>query len=165
MGDSQLVFDRSAPLAVRQDHNCFGCGGLNAHGLHLRFFQNPDGSVWADWTPPPMAEGWQGIVHGGIITTVLDEVMGWVLSAHRIWAVTARLNVSFRKPVEIDIPVKARAWIVEDHGRRISVGAAMTRDADKVVLAEADGMFVRVSSDMAAAWESRYLDQKEQHEH
>ena len=152
------VFDTSTPLQVREDHNCFGCGRLNPHGLHLSFFQDPDGSVWADWVPTPHVEGWQGIAHGGLITTVLDEVMGWALSAQRIWAVTARLDVSFRKPVQIGVATRARAWILEDPGRRVTVGAQVLRRSDQTILAEASGVFVRVSPEMAADWERRYFD-------
>lgn len=160
MSDTRAVFEIAHPLAVRQDHNCFGCGRLNEHGLHLSFFENSDGSVWAEWLPTSKVEGWQGIVHGGLITTVLDEVMGWVLSAQRIWAVTARLNVSFRKPVEIGVPVRARAWIVEDHGRRLDVAAEITRNSDGLTLAGADGVFVRVSAEMSEEWERRYMDER-----
>ncbi len=159
MAESQAAFETAHPLAVRQDHNCFGCGRLNEHGLQLSFYVNSDGSVWADWLPDSKVEGWQGIVHGGLITTVLDEVMGWVLSANRIWAVTARLNVSFRKPVEIGVPTRARARIVEDHGRRLDVAAVITRNSDGLTLAEAEGVFVRVSPEMSEAWERRYMDQ------
>ncbi|MBX3072034.1 MAG: PaaI family thioesterase [Thermomicrobiales bacterium] len=153
----QPEFDTSRPLDVREDHNCFGCGRLNPHGLQLTFYADPDGSVWAEWEPTPKVEGWQGIVHGGLITTVLDEVMGWALSAQRIWAVTARLDVSFRKPVEIGVPARARAWVVEDKGRRIEVAAQLLRKDDLAVLAEATGVFVRVPADKAADWENRYL--------
>ncbi|MEZ4499007.1 MAG: PaaI family thioesterase [Thermomicrobiales bacterium] len=151
------VFDTANPLDVREDHNCFGCGRLNPHGLQLTFYANPDRSVWAEWTPEPKVEGWQGIAHGGLITTVLDEVMGWALSSQRIWAVTARLDVSFRRPVEIGVPTRAIAWVVEDLGRRVNVAARIIRCNDNVTLAEATGVFIRVSPEMAAKWERRYI--------
>ncbi len=157
MADARPVFDKSQPLAVRQDHNCFGCGRLNEHGLKLSFFVDPDESVWCDWIPYRKVEGWQNIVHGGLITTVLDEVMGWRLSSQHIWAVTARLNVSFRKPVEIGVPVRARSWIVTDHGRRLDVAAEILRTSDGVRLADAEGVFVRVSQEMSTEWEKRYF--------
>ncbi len=79
-----------SPLAVRDDHYCFGCGQMNPYGLHLHFYVNEDGDgVSAPWTPAREHEGFTGISPGGIITTVLDEVMGWALYQRDIWAVTA----------------------------------------------------------------------------
>ena len=149
--------DPSVQLEVREDHHCFGCGRLNPHGLKLTFFVDPDGSVWADWLPSREQEGYTGIAHGGLITTVLDEVMGWVLSYQEIWAVTGRLNVSFRKPVEIGRPARARAWLVADHGRKIDVAAELRLITDETLLAEGTGVFVRVPERVAEEWQSRYL--------
>jgi acyl-coenzyme A thioesterase PaaI-like protein len=155
-----VVDDRTAasvPIEARGDHHCFGCGRLNPHGLKLRFFADPDGSVWARWHPAPEAQGYGGIAHGGMITTVLDEVMGWVLSYRQIWAVTGRLNVTFRKPVEIGVETLARAWIVADHGRRLEVAADLRRASDDLLLAEGSGVFVRVPPGTAEEWQARYL--------
>ncbi len=149
--------DLSEQLAVREDHHCFGCGRLNPHGLKLTFFAEQDGSVWTVWTPSREDEGYTGIAHGGLITTVLDEVMGWVLSHKQIWAVTGRLNVSFRKPVEIGKPARARAWIVADHGRRIDVSSELRALDDDRLLADGTGVFVRVSRQVAEDWQSRYV--------
>ena len=147
----------SVQLEVRDDHHCFGCGRLNPHGLKLTFFAGPDGSVWADWLPAREHEGYSGIAHGGLITTVLDEVMGWVISNQQIWAVTGRLNVSFRKPVEIGVPARARAWVVADHGRIIDVSTELRTLDDNDLLSGATGIFVRVSEQVAQEWQSRYI--------
>jgi acyl-coenzyme A thioesterase PaaI-like protein len=144
-------------LEIKDDHYCFGCGRLNPHGLKLTFFEGTDHSVWTAWTPAAEQQGFEGIVHGGLVTTVLDEVMGWVVSTARIWAVTARLSVSFRKPVEIGVETIARAWIVSERGRKIVVEADLKRKSDGFLLADAEGLFMRVSPDVAAAWQSRYL--------
>ena len=89
---------------------------------------------------------------------MLDEVMGWVLSYREIWAVTARLNVSFRKPVEIGKATRARAWVVADHGRKIDVAADLRLIDDDTLLAEGAGVFVRVSPSVAEEWQARYVD-------
>jgi acyl-coenzyme A thioesterase PaaI-like protein len=149
----------STPIVVRENHHCVGCGRLNPHGLKLSFFVDPDGSVWADWTPAREQEGYSGIAHGGLITTVLDEVMGWVLSYREIWAVTGRLSVNFRKPVEIGVPTRARAWILNDHGRKIDVCADLLRREDGLLLADASGVFVRVPEEVARKWQERYVSE------
>ncbi len=66
--------------SVRDDHGCFGCGRLNLHGLRLRFVQEGDG-VRAPFTPRLVDEGYGGVVHGGIVATLLDEAMAWACSA------------------------------------------------------------------------------------
>jgi hypothetical protein len=60
---------------LRVEGNCFACGSRNPQGLHLCFETGPDGCVAAPWQPSPIFQGYEGIIHGGIISTVLDEAM------------------------------------------------------------------------------------------
>jgi acyl-coenzyme A thioesterase PaaI-like protein len=148
----------NARLNVRDDHYCFGCGRLNPWGLKLSFYEGPDGSgLWAPWTPAREHEGYDGIVHGGIITTVLDEVMAWTAYRRRIWAVTGKITVSFRRPVEIGVPTRASGRILADRGRVLDLAGEVRRASDGVLLAEATGTFVRVPAGQAREWEARYL--------
>jgi acyl-coenzyme A thioesterase PaaI-like protein len=145
-------------LAVRTDHYCCGCGGENPHGLKLVFYAEPDETVWAYWTPTRENEGFTGMAHGGIITTVLDEVMGWATYDLKIWAVTGKLDVSFRRPVEIGVRCRALARVTNVQGRKLTLHAELRRDGDDQLLAEADGMFIRVPEERAREWEARYYD-------
>lgn len=147
----------AVPLEVRRDHYCFGCGGQNPHGLKLRFFADPDGAVWTYWTPDRENEGFTGIAHGGIITTVLDEVMGWATYHQRIWAVTGKLDVSFRKPVVIGERTRAIARVTGEHGRKLQLSAELRRDEDDLLLAGATAMFIKVPESRAAEWQERYF--------
>jgi acyl-coenzyme A thioesterase PaaI-like protein len=147
-----------ARLNVRDDHYCFGCGRLNPWGLKLSFYESADGSgLWAPWTPVREHEGYDGIAHGGIITAVLDEVMAWTAYQQQIWAVTGKIAVSFRRPVEIGVPTRACGRIVADRGRAIELAGELRRDSDDVLLADATGMFMRVPEEQAQAWRRRYL--------
>ncbi len=108
-----------------EPHNCFACGSLNAHGLQLSLHLE-DARSWTQLTLDERFEGWQGIAHGGIVSTILDEVMAWALVAEDNWGVTARMQVDFRKPVPIGRS-DSRGWV--DHafpppgrGRRGSAG-------------------------------------------
>ena len=65
------------PIGSRP-HHCFACGTLNIHGLHLELHVE-DGRCWTELTLPERFEGWEGIAHGGIVCTILDEVMAWAL--------------------------------------------------------------------------------------
>ena len=144
-------------LAVREDHWCFGCGHDNPTGLKLRFHEE-DGRVWAPWTPFREHQGYEGIVHGGLITTVLDEVMGWAIYISRLWAVTGTINVRFRKPVRVGVPTRGVAWVEKVTGRKVDVRAQLIQEEDGVVLADATAIFIRVPEEQAAAWQGRYFD-------
>jgi acyl-coenzyme A thioesterase PaaI-like protein len=94
---------------------------------------------------PRRFEGWEGIIHGGIICTILDEVMAWSLVANDNWGVTARMSVDFRRPVTVGQAIRAEGWITEDR-RRIQVTAARLVDtATGVELAAAQATYVAAS--------------------
>jgi acyl-coenzyme A thioesterase PaaI-like protein len=134
-------------------HHCFACGELSESGLHLKLNLEP-GRCWTELELPRRFEGWEGIIHGGIICTILDEVMAWSLVANDNWGVTARMSVDFRKPVTVGQPIRAEGWITEDR-RRIQVTAARLVDAvTGVELAAAQATYV-------AASESRKRELKE----
>lgn len=155
-----MTDDFSTPLNLRDDvtdHNCFGCGKLNAHGLHLALLPDPDGDgVVARFTPSLHEEGYTGMVHGGIISTVMDEVMAWTLYRQGIWAVTGELSTKYRKPVLVGEPTIARGSVIRDRGRAIEVRGEIRREADGILLAEGKATFIRVPREQAAAWQERY---------
>lgn len=147
-----------ARLNVRDDHYCFGCGRLNPWGLKLSFYESADGAgLWAPWTPVRQHEGYDGIAHGGIITAVLDEVMAWTAYQQRIWAVTGKIAVNFRRPVEIGVPTRAIGRIISDRGRILELAGELRRESDGAVLAAATGTFVRVPEEKARDWQRRYI--------
>lgn len=143
-------------IEVRDDHFCFGCGRLNAYGLQLTFYRTTDG-VLSLFTPEQRHEGYTGVVHGGIVTTVLDEVMAWALYAQEIWAVTGDLKVRFRRPVAVGVPTIAAAKIASVRSRTVEVTASLVESESDQLLAEATGTFVRVPEPQADAWRERYL--------
>jgi acyl-coenzyme A thioesterase PaaI-like protein len=99
-----------------EPHNCFACGTLNTNGLQLRLHMEP-GRSWTELRLDRRFEGWDGIAHGGIVCTILDEVMAWALVAQDNWGVTARLNVAFRRPVLVGHPIRADGWVTRARGR------------------------------------------------
>lgn len=150
--------DGSDAITWANEHNCFGCGNLNEHGLQLRFFPNEDGSgVWAPFTPTAAFEGYGGMIHGGIICTILDEVMAWSLYRLEAWAVTGQLSTRFRKPMVVGEPVRAIGRLVKDRGRVLDMHAEIRRERDNVLLAEGTATFFRVPESQAAEWNERYL--------
>jgi acyl-coenzyme A thioesterase PaaI-like protein len=145
-------------MNVRDDHHCFGCGRQNPHGLQLTFYLDDNGDLWAPWTPDQRHEGYTGIAHGGVIAAVLDEVMAWTVYSRQIWAVTGKMNITYRKPVEMGVPARALGRIVTDRGRVLELAAELRRDEGNLVLAEATATFIRVPEQQATAWRERYLE-------
>lgn len=136
------------------EHHCFGCGTLNPHGLHLEIFGN-ETEVWADFTGGREHEGYAGLLHGGIVAALLDEVLGWSFFGRGVWAVTTRLALTYRGPVPIGTPVRVTARLARDRGRLLEATGEIS-DATGRVLVEAVGQFARVPEARRAAWERRY---------
>ena len=98
--ESRVIDVPGVPRFEVAPHNCFACGTLNEQGMGLVLHVEP-GRAWTDLTLERRFEGWDGIAHGGILCTILDEVMAWSLVGEDNWGLTARMSVDFRKPVEI----------------------------------------------------------------
>ena len=135
---------RGAPRFDLADHNCFVCGTLNEHGLRL-LLHVERGRSWTDLTLDRRCEGWDGIAHGGIICTILDEVMAWALVGSDNWGVTARMSVDFRLPVRIGARVRADGWTTEDRRRLVRTEAHFVGADGGEVLATATGTYVAAS--------------------
>jgi acyl-coenzyme A thioesterase PaaI-like protein len=134
-------------------HHCFACGELNEVGMHLKLTLEA-GRCSTELELPRRFEGWEGIIHGGILCTILDEVMAWSLVANDNWGVTARMSIDFRKPVTVGQAIRAEGWITESR-RRIHATAGRIVDATTgVELARAEATYV-------AASESRKRELKE----
>ncbi len=84
---------------------------------------------WVELALDRRFEGWEGIVHGGILCTILDEVMAWALVGEDNWGVTARMAVEFKRPVEVAMPIRAEGWITRSR-RRVVDTAGHIVDAD-----------------------------------
>ncbi len=136
-------------------HNCFACGELNEVGLHLRLNLEP-GRCWTELEMPRRFEGWEGIIHGGILCTILDEVMAWALVQNDSWGVTARMSVDFRRPVTVGQRIRAEGRITASR-RRIQVTAATIVDAETgVELATAEATYVAASDARKRELKERY---------
>lgn len=141
---------------VRSDHHCFGCGDLNPIGLHLRFTPRA-GGVQAAFLPATEHQGFDNIVHGGIISAILDEGMAWATAYAGIWAVTGEIRVRFREPLHVGESTTATARITGRRGRTVTTSAEITRENDGGTVATATATFVEVGQDVQEAWKARYL--------
>ena len=96
---------------------CFVCSSSNPMGLGLRYTPQPDGSVIATFMGNCALEGYSGLLHGGLIATLLDGAMTNCLFARGIRCLTAELNVRYHESVAASEEVLLRAWLEDDaHG-------------------------------------------------
>jgi acyl-coenzyme A thioesterase PaaI-like protein len=138
-----------------EPHRCFACGELNEHGLQLQLHATREG-CWTELELDPRFQGWESVAHGGIVTTLLDEVMAWSVIGGDTWGVTARLNISFRKPVPVGVPIRAEGWVTEDRRRTFRTAGRVIEVATGTVLAEGEGTFVAAPPEQLALMQSRY---------
>lgn len=124
--------------------SCFVCGESNAHGLRLRF--TTDGRcVHARFTPRAEHIGFKGVTHGGILATVLDEIMVWsVAVGTRRFAYCAEMTVRFQQPAKPEAELVATAELVANRRDKIFEAKAELRDAAGEVVATATGKYLPV---------------------
>jgi len=129
---------------VEIDNYCFCCGADNPHGLKLAIESGDDGEVFTYFTPPDYFQGFHGVVHGGILSTLMDEIMAHAaLRGVPYNAATARMEVSFRRPALTGVQLKIIGRIKSVTGRRITTEAEIL-NPDKKKIAEATGLFLRL---------------------
>lgn len=133
MGD---VFD--------DDRYCFVCGEKNPFGLHLEpVGKNGKGTIL--WNPEKRHQGYSGVVHGGLISTLLDEAMAYAAISVAGFCATADISVKFRKPVRIGETVKVEAELVERRGPVLRLKATVFQDGEEK--ARAFATFINVQGE------------------
>ncbi len=131
-------------LRPRAGNRCVGCGQDSRNGLHLSFIYNSESMTADSWlNADERLEGSLGIMHGGYVALLLDEVMGKVLSGMAVKAPTANLNVHFRKPTPIGKRLHLKGAITSVNGRKHNVKGEI-RDESGQLLAEAEGLFIEI---------------------
>jgi uncharacterized protein (TIGR00369 family) len=136
-------------------HLCYGCGVRNPEGLHIAF--EVDGEhVTGRFTARQMHQGFPGVAHGGVAAAVLDEAMGWAMYAAGAWAVTAKMEVRYRRPLPLEEEVIVTAGVTRNRGKRIEAEARVAT-ASGEVLAEASALFLRMPDDRERQLNETYL--------
>ena len=125
--------------------NCIICGLDNPLGLKAPFYNLDDQTVASIFTFSLNHQSYPGRAHGGMITALLDELIGralWVKSPD-VYAVTTSINVTFRKPVPYDVKLKGRGYITFESARWFSAKGEIY-DMDGCVLAEATAKYLKL---------------------
>lgn len=122
-------------------HSCFVCGESNSAGLKLRF--ETDGKiVQTRFTPTTQHIGFKGVVHGGILSTLLDEIMVWACAVPtRRFAYCVELNVRFLKAARPGEEILATAELVENRRDRIFEAKGELKNAAGELLSSATGKY------------------------
>lgn len=129
--------------------HCFVCGLANPYGLQLRFEITAPGEVVAHYTVPERYEGYPGVVHGGIVAAMLDEVLSRVhmgIDPPR-FMYTAKLELRYRKNVPIGQPLRVVGRAEKSKGRTATSRGAIY-DQNGETLAEAEALLVDVPDEM-----------------
>jgi len=132
-------------MEVHFDGHCFGCGQLNPDGLQLKFSPGPDGSA-AEYTVPPRFQSWSGMVHGGIVSLMLDEAVGWAAWHAGHPGVTGRLQVSLRRPLKLGEKVRIVGRVENVRRTLVYVSAYVENAQDHSRVADATATLVEVKT-------------------
>jgi uncharacterized protein (TIGR00369 family) len=130
-------------MIFETDGKCFVCGGKNPNGLKLSFDIDKEAqTLRTTFVASPTFQGWDGIVHGGIVSTLLDEAMAKLVYELGFRAVTASLEIRFKRPAPILEPLRVYGAISEVSKRLIRAKAHVARD-DGTILATATSTFLK----------------------
>jgi uncharacterized protein (TIGR00369 family) len=129
-----------ARIRKRAHSNCVVCGFSSERGLGLKVAVSEDGSVRATFGCDNRFEGYAGVLHGGMVSCLLDGAMTNCMFAQGYERVTAELNVRFLHPVLTDEPATLRAWIASSRSRLHVVNAEIVQTGQ--VKATAVGKFM-----------------------
>jgi uncharacterized protein (TIGR00369 family) len=128
---------------LRDNDKCYVCGRKNPIGLAVDFEINADArSIRAKFIPKETHEGYEGIVHGGILSALLDEAMAKLAFGLGIPAVTAEILVKFKSPASPGEVLSVSGRLIHEAHRLIQAEAKIERGP--VVVAEATGKLLRV---------------------
>jgi acyl-coenzyme A thioesterase PaaI-like protein len=127
---------------------CFICGLKNPVGLHLHIYEIEPGVVEATYTAPEHFQGYPGVLHGGIVGAILDEMSGRSQMGSDILAprfmFTARLEVKYRKNVPIGKPLKIIGKAGKSKGKTAEAWAGIYDNETDELLAEGDALLINV---------------------
>jgi uncharacterized protein (TIGR00369 family) len=136
---------REEMMKLETNGNCFVCGENNPNGLRLNFEIDKDKqTLKTTFVASPTFQGWDGIVHGGIISTLLDEAMAKLVYELGYQAVTASLEIKFKRPSPILEPLIVYGEVTEVHRKLIRAKAYVAKE-DGTILATGVSTFLNQS--------------------
>jgi acyl-coenzyme A thioesterase PaaI-like protein len=149
-----------AILELPHTRGCLVCGQSNPHGLKLHLFVvEATGAVRVDFTPKPQHIGFEGIVHGGILATVIDEAMVWAATwAGKRFCVCAEMTVRFQQIAPVGEPLSIEANVKTLRSRLIET-TCLVRNAGNDVSTEASGKYTPVPESRSREFMSTFVEE------
>ena len=137
-------------MAIENNDNCFVCGMENPFGFQVKpEIKNGGEFVYIECTPAEHLQGWANILHGGVLSTLLDEAITYVgISTFNQPAVTAQLEVRFRNPAPTCVKLHVCAERIKVSKRLVEAKAAVTL-GDGTLIATGTGKVMPVSESFA----------------
>lgn len=130
-----------------EGHHCFACGTANPIGLKLEFYRSEE-QICSDITLGRNHVGWENIAHGGIISTMLDELMSWaVLYFKRKFFLTRKMQVKYIRPVIVEKPLTIKGSILDDTNSRKLKAKSELFDEQGNLLSKGSGEFILLSKE------------------
>ncbi len=128
------------------DRYCFACGEKNPVGMKLSFNINKK-EITTNYIFPKEFQGYKDIVHGGMISLLLDEVMvnlPWLI--YKIPVVSAEIKVKFKKPLKVGEKITAKAWFEKEKKRIFYTKGVVMREKDNEIIAESEAICVKIDA-------------------
>ena len=129
----------------RSDGLCFGCGEKNPIGLKLNFTWDGK-TARAEFTPDKLYQGWSGIVHGGILSCLLDEAMSHAAVFKGSYCLTTRMEVRFKRPAQVDEPLVVTGTVTKQNKRLLETKGKVTLP-DGTLVAEGNATWFVLEAD------------------
>jgi uncharacterized protein (TIGR00369 family) len=126
---------------LQDDNYCFVCGEKNPHGLYLKFSIH-QGKASAEFLPQKTHQGYKDMVHGGIISTLIDEAMVKAALMQGMPAVTAEITVRFKNPLMVGEKAVVEASIIKMN-KKIIETSAIVKKSDNTIVAEGHAKLLR----------------------
>jgi len=136
VGDPDRLNDRT------EYQRCFACGQRNPAGLQLVFWQEGR-RIHAVFSPQERHQGFPGVLHGGVIASLLDETLGRTGALRREWLITGKLEIRYRRPAPIGERLHVWGEMARARPGAVEAVGAVERDSGELV-ADARGIFVRL---------------------
>jgi uncharacterized protein (TIGR00369 family) len=125
---------------------CLVCGLKNRFGLYTSFYELDNGELLALFTPREEHQSYPGRLHGGIVSTILDETIGraiMISHSENFWGVTVEISVRFKKPVPLGVELRVIGRITRDSNRFFE-GSGEVLLPDGSIAAEGQGKYIKL---------------------
>jgi uncharacterized protein (TIGR00369 family) len=141
------------PLPTLENNKCFGCSPLNTSGLQMKFFID-ENSLYSEVAIPEHLCGWNQLVHGGVLATILDEIMSWsAITILKRIILTKSMTVDFIKPIYVSHTVTVEGMVLERTSEREASMEGLLYNAEGKLCARSQGTFALFTPDAAIKME------------